>query len=190
MTITADSEVTTKRDYTLTGESARQAVERGLVSAKWYHTDIDRKALRDLMERKDGPAIRDTILWLGLLALFAGVGIWLWPSWWSVPFWLAYGVLYGSAGDSRWHECGHGTAFKTKWMNRVVYQIACFCMIRNPIGWRWSHSRHHSDTNSSTRSRTSGSMPSGMWHDQRFETRNSRMHWSALYEIGSMSARW
>jgi fatty acid desaturase len=59
---------------------------------------------------------------------------------------LAYGVLYGSATDSRWHECGHGTAFKTQWMNRVVYQIACFMIMRNPVTWRWSHARHHTDT--------------------------------------------
>jgi fatty acid desaturase len=28
----------------------------------------------------------------------------------------------------------------------VVYQIACFCMVRNPHTWRWSHARHHTDT--------------------------------------------
>jgi len=55
-------------------------------------------------------------------------------------------VLYGSSGDSRWHECGHGTAFKTQWMNRAVYQIACFMIMRNPTVWRWSHARHHTDT--------------------------------------------
>jgi fatty acid desaturase len=59
---------------------------------------------------------------------------------------FAYGTLYGSTGDSRWHECGHGTAFKTRWMNDAVYQIACFMMIREPEIWRWSHTRHHSDT--------------------------------------------
>jgi len=80
------------------------------------------------------------------MALFAGAAIALMPSWWSLPFWLAYGVLYGSAMDSRWHECGHGTAFKTRWMNRWVYQIACFCMIRDPHCWKFSHVRHHSDT--------------------------------------------
>ena len=48
--------------------------------------------------------------------------------------------------DSRWHECGHGTAFRTKWKNDVVYQIASFCMVRNPVEWRWSHARHHTDT--------------------------------------------
>ncbi|MFD0915668.1 fatty acid desaturase family protein [Pseudahrensia aquimaris] len=146
MTLTMEERGATVRDYSLHGESAKQAVERGLVAAQWYHTDVPREKLRELMERKDGPAIRDTIIWLGLMVVFAVTAIALWPSWWSAPFWLAYGVLYGSASDSRWHECGHGTAFKTRWMNRVTYQIACFCMIRNPIGWRWSHSRHHSDT--------------------------------------------
>jgi fatty acid desaturase len=55
-------------------------------------------------------------------------------------------VLYGSSTDSRWHECGHRTAFKTTWMNDAVYQIACFMIMRNPTGWRWSHTRHHTDT--------------------------------------------
>ena len=43
-----------------------------------------------------------------------------------------YGVLYGSASDSRWHECGHGTAFKTPWMNDLVYQVASFMIMREP----------------------------------------------------------
>ena len=55
-------------------------------------------------------------------------------------------MLYGSASDSRWHECGHRTAFKTKWMNDAVYQIACFMIMREPEIWRWSHTRHHTDT--------------------------------------------
>ncbi len=135
-----------RSDYRLNEENSRQAVERGLAAAKWYHTDIPRAELKALMDRRDGPAVRDTVIWFGLLILSGGIAVTLWPSWWSAPFWLIYGVLYGSAGDSRWHECGHGTAFKTRWMNRAVYQVACFFMIRNPISWRWSHSRHHSDT--------------------------------------------
>jgi fatty acid desaturase len=31
-------------------------------------------------------------------------------------------------------------------MNRLVYHIACFMIIRNPVTWRWSHARHHTDT--------------------------------------------
>jgi fatty acid desaturase len=80
------------------------------------------------------------------MIVLAGIGMALWPSWWSAPFWLAYGVLYGSASDSRWHECSHGTAFKTPWMNNWVYQIASFMIMRNSATWRWSHARHHSET--------------------------------------------
>jgi len=134
------------RDYSLTGADGRRAVERGLASAAWYRSEIPRKAMKELMQRSDGPAIRDTALWLGLMILFGGLGVWLWGSWWCVPFFAAYGVLYGSASDSRWHECGHGTAFRTRWMNDAVYQIACFMIIRNPVAWRWSHTRHHTDT--------------------------------------------
>jgi fatty acid desaturase len=57
-----------------------------------------------------------------------------------------YGVLYGSATDSRWHECGHGTAFRTRWMNDAVSQIASFMIMRNPVTWHWSHTRHHTET--------------------------------------------
>ncbi|MDG0989850.1 MAG: fatty acid desaturase, partial [Yoonia sp.] len=136
----------TKRDYSLLGPDSERAVETGLATAEWYHTDIPRKEMKALMQRSDQPAIRDAIILFGSMIVLAGIGIALWPSWWSAPFWLAYGVLYGSAMDSRWHECGHGTAFKTPWMNNVVYQIASFCMIRNPVSWRWSHARHHTDT--------------------------------------------
>ncbi|MEZ5824819.1 MAG: fatty acid desaturase [Geminicoccaceae bacterium] len=134
------------RDYSLLGADAERAVRDGLVTEDWYRTPIPRAVMKALMKRADQPAIRDTIILFGLMIAFAGTAIALMPSWWSVPFWLAYGVLYGSAMDSRWHECGHGTAFKTRWMNRIVYQIACFCMVRDPSCWKFSHVRHHSDT--------------------------------------------
>ena len=102
--------------------------------------------MKELMTRSDGPAIRDTILWALGHVLFAAGGIYFWGTWWCVPFWAAYGVLYGSACDSRWHECGHGTAFRPRWMNDVVYNIASFQVMRNPVAWRWSHARHHTDT--------------------------------------------
>lgn len=134
------------RDYDLLGDDAKRALTTGLVTEDWYRTPIDRKVMKALMKRADQPAIRDTILLFTLMVAFGGTAIALMPSWWSVPFWLVYGVLYGSAMDSRWHECGHGTAFKTRWMNKLVYQIASFCMIRDPHCWKFSHARHHSDT--------------------------------------------
>jgi fatty acid desaturase len=135
-----------KRDYGLLGEDAKAAVENGLASARWYRTPIDRKVMKELMQRRDGPAIRDTAIWFGALIVSGAAGFALWDSWWAILPFAIYGVLYGSASDSRWHECSHGTAFKTRWMNDVVYQIACFMIFREPTVWRWSHARHHTDT--------------------------------------------
>jgi len=135
-----------KRDYSLVGESTRSAIESGLASAEWYQTPVPRQTLKALMQRSDAPAIRDTAIWLGALAASLAGGIWLWGTWMCVPFFFVYGTLYGSASDSRWHECGHRTAFKTGWMNDAVYEIASFMLMRNPVTWRWSHARHHTDT--------------------------------------------
>jgi fatty acid desaturase len=135
-----------QRNYDPFGPDAQRAVETGLTAAEWYHSDVPRKTMKDLMARSDGPAIRDTLLLYGLMIGLAALAIALWPSLWSAPFWLAYGVLYGSASDSRWHECGHGTAFRTPWMNNAVYEVASFMIMRNSVTWRWSHARHHSET--------------------------------------------
>ena len=133
-------------DYSLNRENSSRAIEMGLAEADWYQSPVPRRELRKLLERRDGPAVRDTILWFGLLALTGGATIALWGSWWAVLPYLAYAVLYATASDSRWHEAGHGTAFKTDWLNNALYEIASFMVMRESVVWRWSHTRHHSDT--------------------------------------------
>ncbi len=144
--MTAASIPVGQRDYSLVGPDSRRAVEIGLASAEWYHSDVPRAVMKDLMKRTDGPAIRDTILWFALLIGGAWGGIYFWGTLACVPFLFVYSVIYGSSCDSRWHECGHGTAFRTAWMNDIIYQIASFMVMRNPVTWRWSHARHHTDT--------------------------------------------
>jgi len=134
------------RDYSLTGVENDRATTAGLASAEWYKTPIDRKLLKQLMKRSDGPALRNVGLWLALLVLTGAGAIALWGTWWALPVLLVYGVLYGTGSDSRWHECGHGTAFRSRWMNAVVYEISSFMIMRNSVVWRWSHARHHTDT--------------------------------------------
>jgi fatty acid desaturase len=135
--------------YSLTGPENQAAVNAGLAGGSWFRSAVPRKRMKELMRRSDYPAVRDTVIWLGLILLFGGLGttFWLvWHSWWAVPFFLAYGVLYGSTSDSRWHESGHGTAFKTRWIDEGLYQLASFMIMRDPTTWRWSHTRHHTDT--------------------------------------------
>lgn len=150
--------MTPRRDYSLTGPESTLAVERGLADAEWFRPSIDPARLRALQLRNDTRAARDTALWLALLLLAA------WCAWWSlgtgdpgdggglgavlvsVVCFGVYGALYGGAADARWHECGHGTAFRTRWANEVVYNLACVMLWRGPTLWRWSHHRHHTDT--------------------------------------------
>lgn len=135
-----------KKDYSLVGPTGKLAVENGLASAEWYRYPLTRKRLKELTQRSDQPALAHLMIWIAAF-LVTGIGGYLfWGTWWAVPFFIAYGVLYGSSTDSRWHECGHRTAFKTQWLNDAVYQVASFMILREPTVWRWSHTRHHTDT--------------------------------------------
>lgn len=135
-----------KLDYSLTGENSKRAVELGLAEADWYQSPVQRATMRNLLTRKDGPATRDTLILILILGVTAFATILFWGTWWAVIFYLIYAVFYGTSSDSRWHECSHGTAFRTNWMNDVVYEVASFMVMRESVVWRWSHNRHHSDT--------------------------------------------
>jgi Na+-transporting NADH:ubiquinone oxidoreductase subunit F len=137
---------TVPRDYSLVGKATPIVVEKGLANAKWYASPVPRAKMRELLARRDGPAIRDTLLWFALLFVFGAAGYFLWGTWWAVIPFAVYGILYASVSDSRWHESSHGTAFKTDWMNNALYEVASFMVLRESVPWRWSHVRHHSDT--------------------------------------------
>jgi len=137
-------------DYRLIGGAGSHAEAAGLVNASWYQCPVARADLKALMQRDDAHALRDTALWYGLIVLAAACFIYGWrsdagPMALALAY-FAFATLYSSPADSRWHECSHGTAFKTRWMNDVLYQLASFQLVRRPTRWRWSHARHHTDT--------------------------------------------
>jgi fatty acid desaturase len=138
--------MTTWKDYSLSGSESQRKIESGLSGAQWYASPVPRKVMKDLMQRRDGPAIRDTLIWFVVLGCLGWLMFQTWGTWWFVPVFYVYAVFYGACGDSRWHECGHGTAFRTRWMNDAVYHLASFMVFRNGSLWRWSHARHHTDT--------------------------------------------
>ena len=134
------------RDYSLVGAESQKVIDMGLTDAEWYQSPVPPEKIRELLKRKNGPAIRDTLIWFGLI-FGSGylVFIW-WGSWLAVLPYIVYSALYASTSDSRWHESSHGTAFKTDWMNNALYEIASFMVFRQSTVWRYSHTRHHSDT--------------------------------------------
>jgi nitrite reductase/ring-hydroxylating ferredoxin subunit len=106
-------------DYSLVGKDTPLAIEKGLAEATWYASPISREQMRELLVRRDWPAVRDTVLWFALIigSGWASAKLWQTGSWWAAAPFLIYGVLYASTSDSRWHESGHGTAFKTDWLS-------------------------------------------------------------------------
>ena len=94
-------------DYSLTGENANRAIERGLAEADWYQCPVPRATMRKLLERRDGPALRDTLLWFALILGSGYATFALWGSWWAAIPYAVYAVLYASTSDSRWHEFQH-----------------------------------------------------------------------------------
>ena len=103
--VNAVSDPPFKLDYSLTGVNATLAVEKGLAEADWYQCPVPRETMRKLLERRDGPAIRDTILWFALILGSGYATFALWGTWWAVLPYALYAVLYASTSDSRWHEC-------------------------------------------------------------------------------------
>src|SRR3954471_323427 len=83
-------------DYSLVGKRSIEAIEQGLAEATWYASPAPKANMRELLQRRDGPAIRDSIIWFGLLIGSGYLGYVLWPSWWAILPFALYGVIYAS----------------------------------------------------------------------------------------------
>ncbi|NKB57376.1 MAG: fatty acid desaturase [Alphaproteobacteria bacterium] len=103
---------------------------------------ISRKELKPFTKRSDGPGL---IYFGGLLACIGATGAliyfadgtaWLWPAM------LLHGIMLGHL-FAPLHECSHGTAFKTRWLNEAVLWFCGIVTIWTPIYFRYDHAGHH-----------------------------------------------
>jgi Na+-transporting NADH:ubiquinone oxidoreductase subunit F len=134
------------RDYSLTGADTQAAVAAGFDDAEWYRAPIEPDRLKALMARRDARPAIDAVIWLVLIVGSGALAFATLGTWWAIPAFAAFGTLWGGSADSRWHENGHGTPFRTQWANDAMYAVASFMMLREPTLWRWQHVRHHSST--------------------------------------------
>ncbi len=138
------------KSYALVGAADNQhALDEDVfedeVEHQWFSANVPRKEMKALMKRSNAEAARHFILW-GVLLVGSGIGAVLtWGTWWTVPFLLFYGVMY-SMSDHHAHELSHGTPFKTRWLNDFLYWISGFMTLHETYFWRWSHTRHHTET--------------------------------------------
>jgi fatty acid desaturase len=115
------------------------------VESAWFSATLDRKRMKQLMQRSDSAGLKHFGVW-GLLLVGSLVGvIATWLSWATVPFLLIYGLVYAMS-DHHAHELSHGTPFKNRKINEPLYFLNAFMTLHEAHYWRWSHTRHHTDT--------------------------------------------
>lgn len=107
---------------------------------------LDRKALKQLSRRSDRPGLITLGLWALLLAgsgalLFFSLG-----TWGVVPATILYGSILTVPAYALSHECAHGTAFRTRWLNELVFWVTSFIFFEGPHFRRYAHARHHTYT--------------------------------------------
>ena len=116
-----------------------------LMLEDWHKCKIDKKIYKELTKRSDWQGLKHVSIWIFFLILSGYIAFVAWGTWWAIPAFLVYGNIF-MACNPVWHECGHRTAFKSRWLNEIFYHLGSFMFNFEPIRWRWSHFHHHSYT--------------------------------------------
>ena len=107
---------------------------------------VERKALKALMRRSDGPGLIYLTAWLAACALTGALLSAAIGTWWLGLALLPYAYVLSLGGYSIAHEGAHGTLFRTRWLNEAVYWLGCLIYTEEPVYRRYTHAVHHSHT--------------------------------------------
>lgn len=129
--------------------SASYAGIGGIGSKIWPLTGpeiISRDKLKTLRTRSNRPglirlAVHLSALAFGVLAVYLSSG----TPWLQIPAMLAYGIVIVLL-FAPLHECSHGTAFHSRWINHLVgFAVAAFTF-RPFLYFKYRHAAHHTFT--------------------------------------------
>lgn len=112
---------------------------------RWYAPPIGRETVKSLLKRNNGQGIKYFLAWV-LLCSASGYLVYLSQGTAMLfPAMVLYGVFLGFSYPAS-HECAHGTAFKSRWLNESVFWITSLVFMEEPTYRRYSHSSHHTYT--------------------------------------------
>jgi fatty acid desaturase len=124
------------------------AEERRALVVSWYRTPLEPAVLKELHERSDAGGLVQTVGYLGILCATAGTALYAFGRWpWYVVVALVF--LHGMVSAfyiNGVHELGHGTVFRTKWLNALFVRVLSFFGWINFEMFTTSHVRHHQYT--------------------------------------------
>ncbi len=119
---------------------------RKTLKVKWYRCPIPHDKLRELSKRSDAQG------WFqagGHLAFFILTGTLVYL-FWSQQQWLgfllalfAHGTVASFFVGVAPHELGHGTVFRTKWLNKFFMYLFSLISWWDPFDYASSHTYHH-----------------------------------------------
>lgn len=115
------------------------------VAITWYRTKLPPGALKKLHEKSDLKGAVQTLGYLAILLATAAAAVicFLHAPWWAT---VAAVFLYGMVAAfliNAVHELGHGTVFKTRWLNTFFCHLFAFLGWINHEKFQASHIRHH-----------------------------------------------
>ena len=138
---------------------------------------MDRKTIKALCKRSDRPGLVFLAKWITCLLASAYLvylsfdGPWLWPAM------FVYGTVISLPAYAMSHESAHGTAFRSRWLNELIFWITSLIYMEEPLHRRYTHTNHHTYT----------------WHvgkdsQMPFDTPVTLRVW--LFEMSGLSLTW
>lgn len=107
---------------------------------------IEGKLAKQLMRRSDRPGLVWLAQWSALL-LTTGCLLYLSEgSAWFIPMLMVYGSAISVPAYALSHECAHGTAFRTRWINEILFWMSSVIYYEEPYYRRYAHASHHTYT--------------------------------------------
>ncbi|MGI9522516.1 MAG: fatty acid desaturase [Hyphomicrobiaceae bacterium] len=119
---------------------------RDTLQIQWYRSRLDPAKFREFSRRSD---LKGAMQAGGHLALFLMTGalvcyFWLKAIW---PAFLVALFVHGTVGSffrgTATHELGHGTVFRTDWLNKIFLYLFSLISWWNPFDYACSHTYHH-----------------------------------------------
>jgi fatty acid desaturase len=130
-------------------DSASFAGIGGIGSRIWPLTGpeiISRDALKTLRVRANAPGLIRLAVHMAALALGAGAVYLSSGTWWlMIPAMLLYGIVIVLL-FAPLHECSHGTAFQSRWLNHALGFVVAFLTMRPFLYFKYRHAAHHTYT--------------------------------------------
>ena len=117
-----------------------------ITNAKTSGIKLDKKELKALMRRNNQTGIWYLIGWFGLMALSGTAVMVSYGTWLIVPALLAHSIFFAVPAYAFSHECAHGTAFRSRWVNEVVFWGTSFLYFEEALHRRYVHASHHTHT--------------------------------------------